>query len=742
MFCQAPLPRVVSLRTAVVVMVFTTVFVAGFSLLPIGTTEVNAALPFFTTCSPPCEEKFDSFTMLPTGWTATLATGQAGDLPWRTVTTDRVSFPNSVFAAGPSHVSDNWLTSKTFFGISSDAVLSFSRKNQLETSFDGMVLEVSIDNGPFVDIVTAGGSFTAGGYNAILASTSPISGRFAWTGDTVGFVTTSVSLKSSGTSRSFTFRWRVVSDFSVASTGAFIDNVTLTEVPANDNFSNALPLLGVSGVVFGSNVAATKEPFEQNIAGTAGSGSVWYQWQAPTTGRYVFTTYGSTVNTLLAVYTGSNVQGTQVAGNDDDGIMCFEAMRQSRVAFNTVAGVIYHIAVDGKFDNGDIKLRWGRSATINVRPTTVSSTPGGGSEGSRLDGDICTVSNFIFTFGDIPTGGSYSVSIKAPFGYSYSPANGNPSTSPLTGDVTLTYYLRTPAYAITGRITNLPSTDMTGVTVMCVSNNGGVVSQPATIAILSPYVVFECRGLPANAEYLVTPSKLGYEFQPATKLVQLFGNIDIGLVPATASSHTISGRVTQPNGTAGVSGVTVALSGSQTASTSTGSNGNYSFTVLHGGNYSLTPSNSNSTFTPLSRSFSNVTVDQTGDFTAAFILQLILDDTGQAAAVDSMLHTRDPFPVKNTSALNHGVVRNTRVAIFLSNFQLGAGELPSSVVINLVGSNSQTYDLPAEDVRVTPNPAFTQVIFRLPDTLSPGTCTLFVKARGLTSNIGAFRIKP
>jgi hypothetical protein len=44
-------------------------------------------------------------------------------------------------------------------------------------------------------------------------------------------------------------------------------------------------------------------------------------------------------------------------------------------------------------------------------------------------------------------------------------------------------------------------------------------------------------------------------------------------------------------------------------------------------------------------------------------------------------------------------------------------------------------------VRLTSNPAFTQVIFKLPDGLTPGICTLFVKARGLTSNIGSMKIK-
>src|SRR5258705_439465 len=123
------------------------------------------------------------------------------------------------------------------------------------------------------------------------------------------------------------------------------------------------------------------------------------------------------------------------------------------------------------------------------------------------------------------------------------------------------------------------------------------------------------------------------------------------------------------------------------------------------------------------------------------LLQLILDETGQVGAVDSMLLVRDPFPLINSAILlNLGFDRNTRVTVFVSNLALAQGEPPSSVVINLTGSNNQTYDIPAEDVRPVSNVALTQIIFRLPDNLSAGTCNLAVKAHGLTSNPGAMRI--
>jgi uncharacterized repeat protein (TIGR01451 family) len=126
--------------------------------------------------------------------------------------------------------------------------------------------------------------------------------------------------------------------------------------------------------------------------------------------------------------------------------------------------------------------------------------------------------------------------------------------------------------------------------------------------------------------------------------------------------------------------------------------------------------------------------------------QLILDESGpdpnQAAALDSLLCLRDPFPVQGIAAwLNLGSDRNTRVIIFVANLRLNPGETSSSVVVNLIGSN-QSYDVPAEDVRLAPNTDFAQVTFRLPNSLAPGACTITVKAHSQISNSAIIRIGP
>ncbi len=76
---------------------------------------------------------------------------------------------------------------------------------------------------------------------------------------------------------------------------------------------------------------------------------------------------------------------------------------------------------------------------------------------------------------------------------------------------------------------------------------------------------------------------------------------------------TVSGRVVDLPTTGGVSGVTMKLAGARMASTVTDSGGNYSFTGLPAGNYTLTPERAGSDITPTSRNF-NLTTSQVIDF--------------------------------------------------------------------------------------------------------------------------------
>ena len=122
---------------------------------------------------------------------------------------------------------------------------------------------------------------------------------------------------------------------------------------------------------------------------------------------------------------------------------------------------------------------------------------------------------------------------------------------------------------------------------------------------------------------------------------------------------------------------------------------------------------------------------------------LALEESGpaaqQAAAVESLFFTRDPFKVKNFADF-FAPGQNTIVMVFAQNLRLNQGETSADVVVNLVDGNNQNFDVPAADVRALPNTDLAQVLFRLPDTLATGTCNVTIKAHGQSSNMGTIRI--
>jgi len=122
----------------------------------------------------------------------------------------------------------------------------------------------------------------------------------------------------------------------------YIDDAC-TGSPTNDSFADAVTISNRIETVFASTSCATREANEPSHSGTATTNSVWFRWRATYDGSTVITTEGSTLDTALAVYTGTNVASlTLVRRNDDDG-----DKETSRVTFNAVSNRVYSIAVAG-----------------------------------------------------------------------------------------------------------------------------------------------------------------------------------------------------------------------------------------------------------------------------------------------------------------------------------------------------------------------------------------------------------
>jgi hypothetical protein len=99
----------------------------------------------------------------------------------------------------------------------------------------------------------------------------------------------------------------------------------------------------------------------------------------------------------------------------------------------------------------------------------------------------------------------------------------------------------------------------------------------------------------ANGSYTVTPTKTGQTFSPGSQNVSV-GSSNISGVNFTMQTWGISGSI----GTT-ASGTTVQLSGSQGSTTHPDASGNYTFSNLPNGNYTITPINSGFTFNPVSQ---------------------------------------------------------------------------------------------------------------------------------------------
>ena len=138
--------------------------------------------------------------------------------------------------------------------------------------------------------------------------------------------------------------------------------------PPNDLFSNAQTISGPSGRVTGSNVGATDETGEPGF-GISSSSSVWWQWQATSSGRVTIDTIGSSFDTTLGVYTGTRVDTLTTLGENDDGLELFGA---SRVTLTVTAGTVYRLRVAGFFgDEGSIVLNWNPDTGLSDTPHTT-----------------------------------------------------------------------------------------------------------------------------------------------------------------------------------------------------------------------------------------------------------------------------------------------------------------------------------------------------------------------------------
>ncbi|MEO7484268.1 MAG: T9SS type A sorting domain-containing protein [Ferruginibacter sp.] len=230
-------------------------------------------------------QNFDAVAVpaLPVGWLTSQPINTAGILPWQssnsgTPTPVAASLPNSIFTNDGTNISDNIIETPSIAIISAAAKVSFSHNFNTEATWDGGVLEISINGGAYQDIIIAGGSFVSGAYTGPLsASMNPLTGRDAWNGSSAGFITTVVNLPAAAAGQNIKLRFRMGSDESVGGQGWRVDNVVVSEPTC---------CAGCSPVSIPSQPANATACAGGNatFTVTGGGSTPAYQWQVSTTG--------------------------------------------------------------------------------------------------------------------------------------------------------------------------------------------------------------------------------------------------------------------------------------------------------------------------------------------------------------------------------------------------------------------------------------------------------------------------
>jgi uncharacterized repeat protein (TIGR01451 family) len=180
-------------------------------------------------------------------------------------------------------------------------------------------------------------------------------------------------------------------------------------------------------------------------------------------------------------------------------------------------------------------------------------------------------------------------------GKTYSITATNSGGSPTSGTVTVTDTLPSGLTATgmsgSGWTCTLATLTCTRSDVLAAGSSYPVITLTVDVAANAPASVTNTASVSGGGE---TDTNNNTASDPTTIIV--------------TATYTISGKVT--NGGEALSGVSVALTGTSTSSITTDASGNYSFTNLGGGTYTVTPSLNGYTFVESSITVTNISTDQ------------------------------------------------------------------------------------------------------------------------------------
>lgn len=238
-------------------------------------------------------------TTLPASWISS----SSSTLNWTVSSSQSHSSPNAFFAADNGTQTDIRLSTVNGINLTANPpVLSFWHSYNTEAGWDGGVVEISTDDGnTWSDL---GPYMVENSYNGALGTGSNLSGRAAFTGNSNGFIKTSILLNTFANQTAY-FRFRFAADNNTGIVGWFVDDILLLKEPKVNiraNLFNAtskklltkdISTLILENPLSCNNVNITTEPVAQVNACPASAASftvvaagtnLQYQWQQSATG--------------------------------------------------------------------------------------------------------------------------------------------------------------------------------------------------------------------------------------------------------------------------------------------------------------------------------------------------------------------------------------------------------------------------------------------------------------------------
>jgi hypothetical protein len=417
-----------------------------------------------------------------------------------------------------------------------------------------------IANGAYtVSVVNAGYTFappsqsvTVNGANATANFSSTLAAIYTISGTISGAGGSGATLVLSGTSNatttagasgtySFTALTNGVYSVTVAKSGYVFtpaaQTLTISGAGATANFSSAA-IYTISGTITGAGGAgATVTLTGATTVSTTASANGAYSFAGITPGAYTIT--------------------------PTNGAYAFTPVNRSITVTN--ANLTENFATVTYTISGTITGPGASGATVKLAGTSTASTT------TNYSGS--------YSFASV-NNGQYTVTVTKT-GYIYAPASQAVTVS--GANATVSSFSSAATYTISGTITGAggagATVALTGAsTATTTANTSGVYSFTVT-----------------SGAYTVTPTNGAYVFTPVNREVIVNnGNLTENFATVT---YTVSGSVTGP----GANSATVSLTGTAVATTTTNFAGNYSFTAVNNGSYTVTATKSGYLYSPASQ---------------------------------------------------------------------------------------------------------------------------------------------